>query len=463
MRRLLLQWILVILLLVTWLTMSWAECVQTTLEGEFQAHSSNGPGFGTPITTGEDGAIYACLITPTLQTIIVRKHPQTGLWSSTLLEARTANDPHHTQCSLAIDPNGYLHVVYNMHNTPWQYKVSAQPNSIASMEFRGQFAGTDPSRGTPSARNCTGTCLTQWNTDEPGIAAIPGNQITYANFAYHQDGTLFLAFRECRYCSRSFFSREWSAGIVRYDHTRRVWERVGDGTRPWATDPARLPIAIRLYGDATGRMHALWLWCNHYTQAEGANPCWLNPNFFSYAYSDDKGETWRRREGTSLILPVSPGASEVVIGPEWYDDRGAIGYHSAFLRLMSGPCRNPIFTMQPHTDQPALGIRRGFVVGGTQGWTLPRWQSYSPMVTFQVHKGIWTALSSGMRIHRSRDAFQTQTRTELAVSGGPYSFAVDNRLLERTVPQVLRLYMDSSTTSSLRIMTVRFHPDTCPE
>ena len=95
-------------------------------------------------------------------------------WQTTLIEDRTIYDSWHNAPSVAVDRNGFVHVVYNMHNFPWQYKRSENPHDIDSMLFRGQAVTMAEIERTKFENKTTFPTL--------GTAEIPGNQITYPAF-----------------------------------------------------------------------------------------------------------------------------------------------------------------------------------------------------------------------------------------------------------------------------------------
>lgn len=433
----------------------------TTNEGEFAVHSTNTPRFNTPIVTGPDGAIYICYVDPNLDTVIRRK-PLGEVWSvPTVLEANTQADAFHNQCSIGIDEDGYIHAVYNMHGTPWQYKRSASPNSVAAFTFLGQNAGTIPGKSTPADGNCTGQCETDWLTDEPGIAAIPGNQISYPHFGQDNNNKLYLIFRECLDCAASFFSRQWSTGLVTYNRTTQTWSRVG-GVRPWATDPVKLSIGARLFFDATNRMHVSWIWCPHYTssgspQPNGGQACFAQSNNVTYAYSDDGGVTMRRADGTAMTLPLGPTESEVAAGPQWFDAVGATGYYAGHTGIMASTTGQPYIVVHPNTGNTPLGIGRGYVTYSGGAWTsTPLLLSFGPSLVYPdaLGGGILRAVSGGLRVHSSLNNGASWTITEVdVVSGITYSFAHDPLYLRDT--NKLRLYANS-TADVLKVYTVQF-------
>lgn len=423
------------------------------LLGDFAAHATNAPRFNTPLLTGPDGALYVCYITPALATVVQRSDPLTGSWGApTTLTAITQADKFHNQCSIGQDARGYLHAAANMHDTPWQYWVSRDPHSVQTMTWRGQEAGSNPGAPTPPKSGCTGVCETNWYANEPGLAALPGNQITYPHFATTVDGTLFVGFRECLKCDASFHSRQWSAGLAQYHLAAGTWSRVA-GIRPWATAEGKLAIGLRLAGDYAGRLHASWVWCNAYNEEEGGQACFAHQNFVTYARSDDHGLTWQTSTGTPLTLPIAPQESEVVSGPDWFEQVQATGYYDGHTQLTVDTARSPTVVVFPNTTTSDKGIKRGPVTRQASGWSAPpRVLDYSPSLVYRDRQGRWIAVSSGMRIHVSTDEGQTWTLYPLDLDAGAFDFAWDRGWLRATGH--LRLYAQSSATGRLRIWSL---------
>jgi hypothetical protein len=425
--------------------------------GSFAVHATNAPRFGTPLVSGPEGAAYACFITPSLETVVTRYEPTTGQWSPpTVLAAATRADKFHNQCSLGLDPQGYVHAAFNMHDTPWQYAMSTQPHSVQTMVFKGQDAGTSPGASSPADGGCTGTCATNWTVNEPGIAALPGNQITYPHFATTQDGTLFIAYRECLICDAAFHDRQWSAGLARYSVATGTWTRVA-GIRPWATEPGKLPIGLRLAGDPQNRLHAAWVWCNQYTKDDGGQACFAHPNAVTYAISADHGTSWQRSDGSPLTLPLGVQESEVASGPAWFEQAGAVGYYDGHVALTVDTQQQPTLVVFPNASDSSKGIKRGYITQPATGWTAPpRVLDYSPSLVSRDWRGRWIAVSSGLRIHVSTDGGQTWTLWPLALEDGPYDVAWDRAWLRDT--HQLRLYAHGNETGRLTIWSLTF-PD----
>ena len=278
--------------------------------------------------------------------------------------------------------------------------------------------------------------------------------MTYPHFATTRDGTLFVAYRECLLCDKSFHDRQWSAGLAQYHLATGTWSRVA-GIRPWATAPGKLPIGLRLACDHTNRLHASWLWCNAYSEDEGGQACFAHPNFVSYARSDDRGLSWSTSSAQPLTMPLTPEAAEVVSGPEWFDQAGATGYYDGQVQITVDTSQTPTVVVFPNTTSSDKGVKRSYVTRTAQGWSAPpRVLDYSPSLVYRDRLGRWIAVSSGLRIHVSTNDGQTWTLHPLDLDHGSFDFAYDRGWLRETGN--LRLYANNTADGTLRIWSLVF-------
>ncbi len=140
-------------------------------------------------------------------------------WKSIIVDDRTMHNRWHTAPSVAVDKTGAIHVAYNMHNLPWQYKKSDRAHDITSMAFKGQQI-TDTELKLVEEKN-------QTRFPTLGSAAIPGNQITYPAFYKDKNDDLYVTYRFAAAPKRSFSERAMSTGIAFYDSNSRVWSSIG--------------------------------------------------------------------------------------------------------------------------------------------------------------------------------------------------------------------------------------------
>ena len=140
-------------------------------------------------------------------------------WKSVIVDDRTMHNRWHTAPSVAVDKTGAIHVAYNMHNFPWQYKKSDRAHDITSMEFKGQQI-SDAELIMADKHNRT-------RFPTLGSAAIPGNQITYPAFYKDKNDELYISYRFAAAPKRKFSERVMSTGIAVYDTNSRAWTSIG--------------------------------------------------------------------------------------------------------------------------------------------------------------------------------------------------------------------------------------------
>jgi len=244
-----------------------------------------------------------------LHTVIrqgLQKPDGSWAWQNKLVENRTIHNKWHTAPSVAVDKSGYLHVVYNMHNFPWQYKRSDSPHDIQQFTFRGQAVTLAEIQRTKFENKTTFPTL--------GLAEIPGNQITYPAFFKDRNDELYLTYRFAARPGRPFAERTMSSGIARYSSETGQWESIGAPVDVSGTDyqfhanaPA-LPIALaaeegwtayhpRLMFGPNNELHVNWFWRSGIAGAELTRPCHLQSN--------DR-DSFFTTSGTYITLPVRP-------------------------------------------------------------------------------------------------------------------------------------------------------------
>ncbi|MES1947456.1 hypothetical protein C84B14_08907 [Salinisphaera sp. C84B14] len=266
-------------------------------------------------------------------------------WHSHLLDNDTANDPYHTAASIGLDRKGFVHVAYDMHNLPWQYSVSSEPESIDDFVFRGQRVSQKARWGSQNRR-------VEFPT--PGTAAIPGTQITYPSFFNDRNGQLYVTYRYAVRPARTWSQRLFSGGLARYDEASQSWLPIGgevrvDGddielpagrsvhlSRPFISEPGWWVYQMRLAFDADNGMHVAWLWRR--------GDSGVDQNFASYAYLPPDRDTAYNADGQRYRLPIDLAAASRV-APERIARLAPDGLYSP-ARISVSADGHPVVSLQ---------------------------------------------------------------------------------------------------------------------
>lgn len=271
----------------------------------------------SPVATG-NGYLYTANIEHgpngdqdgvTLRTIVRKGWQQTNgnwSWDDVLVEHRTVYDEWHTAPSIITDRDGMVHVVYNMHNIPWQYKRTALPHDIDSFEFRGQ-AVTQAQINNWKFNNST-------SFPSLGHADIPGTQITYPRFTKDYLENIYISYRFAARPARNWPDRTFSAGVAEYSTRTNSWSAIGESLPVTSADfqyhadaPVQpTPFAAKInwtayhpqvvFNQQSG-MGVFMLWRSGTAGARTSRPC--------FAWSDNK-QDFETMAGSSLSLPLLP-------------------------------------------------------------------------------------------------------------------------------------------------------------
>jgi putative BNR repeat neuraminidase len=198
---------------------------------------------------------------------ISRRKLPSGAWQNLrLTDYVTSSTDSHNVISIGISAqDGSIHLAFDMHSSVLRYRRSAA----------GTASAPDTATWAASAFGATVTTLT-------GTAM---SQMTYPQFLTAPDGTLQLALR---------VGLSGSGDEVLYEYANRAWTYVGkiiDGITQ--NDNAYL---FGIEYDSTGLLHITW------TVRETPDAS-TNHDLY-YAYSKDKGRTWRNNAGTVVALPL---------------------------------------------------------------------------------------------------------------------------------------------------------------
>jgi len=321
---------------------------------------------------------------------VLRKGHQTNdgswEWESTVVEDRTIHDKWHTAPSVAVDKTGNIHVVYNLHNFPWQYKRSTNALDINSLEFKGQYVTDEEIRRAKEENKTSFPTL--------GKADIPGNQVTYPAFFKDHNNDLYVSYRFAATPKQSFSDRTMSAGVSVYNAVTQTWTAIGGDISLTSADyqndsnAGNTATAIaakrgwtsyhpRLVFDQNNRMFVNWFWRAGTAGAKITRPCLL--------YTDNRLD-FKDASGTSVSMPAEP------------DDCSNVGYsNSTEFYSVGNTTINSLG--EPHMLlSPESGSRQILHYDtNTSTWIREDSPSNATEIFFDDEDNLW-AISSGIRI-----------------------------------------------------------------
>lgn len=170
----------------------------------------------------------------------------------------------HKSISIAVDGEGFLHVAWNLHDTPLQYCRSLRPSAL-------ELARETPMLG-----------------DREGRA-------TYPEFYNLPGGDLLFAYRDGASGSGNLI-------LNRYDAKARRWSRLQQNL---VSGEGRRNAYWQVTVDPRGVIHLSWVWRETPDVATNHDLC--------YAKSADGGRTWRKSSGERYQLPITAASAEYVL------------------------------------------------------------------------------------------------------------------------------------------------------
>jgi hypothetical protein len=169
----------------------------------------------------------------------------------------------HRSISIAVDGRGFLHVVWNQHDSPLQYCRGLRPGSL-ELSAQTEMLGEKESRAT-----------------YPEFYNLPGGDLLFL----YRDGA----------------SGGGDLVLDRYDVKAGRWARLQDRL----IDGERVRNAYwQAFVDARGTIHLSWVWRETPDVSTNHDLC--------YAKSVDGGRTWLKSTGEPYRLPVTAASAEYV-------------------------------------------------------------------------------------------------------------------------------------------------------
>lgn len=222
------------------------------------------------------GYQYAAYVDADRQICLGRRRLPDGQWSVLRFTDHRfeSNDSHNTAVIGICENDGTIHLAFDHHATPLNYRVSKMDvaNDPESFDWDASLFG-------PISQTLG--------------SILADDSVTYPRFFSSPDGNLMLYYR-------SVTSGNGDGIIERYDGKQHDWlpgygkfiaRDIGTYRHGDKTSPNRCPYMDPLTF-AGGRLHASWIWRDRF---ERTNP--ENQHDLCYAYSDDFGKTWRSSAG----------------------------------------------------------------------------------------------------------------------------------------------------------------------
>ncbi|WP_305787215.1 BNR repeat-containing protein [Symbioplanes lichenis] len=232
----------------------------------------NGESFQQDGIVTANGWQYAAFWDESGYVNVSRRQLSAGAWQNLRLTdyVTTSTDSHNT-ISIGISPqDGTLHLAFDMHSSQLRYR-----RSVAGITTSPGTAAWSPSSFGAVVTSLAGTTM---------------SQVTYPQFMTAPDQTLQLLIRT---------GLSGAGDEVLYEYANRAWTYVGkviDGTTP-----DNNPYLFGAEYDSTGLLHLTW------TVRETPDAS-TNHDLY-YAYSKDKGRTWRDNSGQVVSTPLASDAA----------------------------------------------------------------------------------------------------------------------------------------------------------
>lgn len=170
----------------------------------------------------------------------------------------------HNSISIAVDGAGYLHVVWNQHDSRLQYCRSTAPGSL----------------------------------DLSSAVEMVGDKedsVTYPEFYNLPRGDLLFLYRDGA-------SGKGNLVLNRYDLRKQRWVRLQDRLISGENERSSYWQATV---DQNGTIHLSWVWRETPDVASNHDVC--------YAKSSDGGKTWRKSSGEKYRLPITVKSAEYAL------------------------------------------------------------------------------------------------------------------------------------------------------
>ncbi|MDG4793721.1 BNR repeat-containing protein [Micromonospora sp. WMMD1082] len=254
----------------------------------------NGESFQQDGITTFNGWQYAAFWDQDGYANLSRRQAPSGTWQNIrLTDYRTTSTDSHNVICIGISPqDGTIHLAFDMHSDRFKYRRSA--TGLA----------TSPGSATWSASS--------FGAVQNSLAGTNMPTVTYPQFFSAPDGTLQMAIRT---------GVSGNGDEVLYEYRSGSWSYIGEFIDGTSYD--NNPYLFGIEYDREGLLHVTW------TVRETPNGS-TNHDLF-YAYSRDKGRSWRNNAGTVVATagsnPLASNAAGLRVWPN-SQNRGLMNQES---------------------------------------------------------------------------------------------------------------------------------------
>jgi hypothetical protein len=327
---------------------SLAVTASISLETVGSMSANNQAAWWSPIAQ-HDGKVYVSYLAPNSpqDDVFVAERTGPNAWTKKDTGLNSRYDVGHTQTSLAVDGEGYLHLFYGMHNDPITYARSTQPGNIAA-----GFISSSPS-------------------------AFSGGRYPYPNLTTTPAGDVYMIIRDRR---STYVNTGRDGRLFRFSNSRQSWSELP----PFAGQTGTTVYPDQVFADPSGQLHIIWEWASGGPQG--------SRHYGSYARFDPATNKYYKADGSIYsTTPISINAADVYQGLEGTEtfSEGVFGVQAAKMAI---------------DDQGRPVIVYGYSTNGTDSslehrvarWTGTEWTRTT--VTpgpFDIDKA-WITYSDGM-------------------------------------------------------------------
>ncbi|WP_157987891.1 BNR repeat-containing protein [Jiangella endophytica] len=253
----------------------------------------NGQTFQVDALTSLGDRQYATYVDHEGRVCVARRRWPDGAWQHIAFDDHVIDhdDVHNVPVIGVCPADGTVHLAFDHHVSPLHYRVS-RPGVATSPD------------GVEWSEALFGAITSEL------VDGAPLERLTYPNFVTMPDGALQLYYRLGS-------SGDGDTHVAEYRPGQGGWTMLGafvSGRGRFAGSDSRNAYHNGFDYDAAGRLHTTWVWRE--------SPDLRTNHDLQYAYSDDRGRTWRNNDGAPIGVtdqdPLWLGSPGVTVRPIAY-------------------------------------------------------------------------------------------------------------------------------------------------